>query len=142
MSAADAAEEAGRWLAYAEDDRRLAKAVLAMTDVKPGQACYHAQQAGEKALKAALILAGVPVGRTHDLVYLGGMVPAGWTSRFAPTDLADLGRWAVEARYPDATARPLGRAIRARRRRRRCRAEGPPPSEPATTRRSSHRIRS
>ena len=103
MSAADAAGEAGRWLAYAEDDLRLAKAVLTMTDVKPGQACYHAQQAGEKALKAALILAGVPVGRTHDLVYLGGMVPAGWSSRFAPTDLADLGRWAVEARYPDAT---------------------------------------
>lgn len=103
MSAVDAAEEAGRWLAYAEDDLRLAKAVLSMTDVKPGQACYHAQQAGEKALKAVLILAGVPVGRTHDLVYLGGMVPAGWNSRFAPTDLADLGRWAVEARYPDAT---------------------------------------
>lgn len=46
MSAADAAEEARHCLEYAKDDLRLAKAVLAMSDVKPGQACYHAQQAG------------------------------------------------------------------------------------------------
>jgi HEPN domain-containing protein len=102
MSAPDLPEEAARWLAFAEDDLRLARVILSVSDVKPGQACYHAQQAGEKAIKAALVLAGVPLTRTHDLVRLAMLAPTGWQVKLSPTDLADLSRWAVDSRYPDA----------------------------------------
>ena len=102
MPASDPTEEAKRWLAFAEDDLALAKEIVTMGNVRPGQACYHAQQAGEKALKAVLILAGIPVPRTHDLVLLGSLVPSPWTTHMAAPDLFDLGNWAVSARYPDA----------------------------------------
>lgn len=119
MIAPGDAKEAARWLTYAEDDLRLAQAILAMTNVKPGQACYHSQQAGEKALKAVLIIAGVPVPRTHDLTELGKLVPVGWRSAGLPRiDLSTLTRWAIEARYPDvvgaveATAADADDAVR------------------------------
>ena len=102
MSAADAAAEAARWLAYAEDDVRAARGLAAMADVKPGQACYHAQQAAEKALKATLVLAAVSLPRSHDLVLLSGLAPAGWNvAQLPPADLGALGRWLQEGRYPD-----------------------------------------
>jgi hypothetical protein len=41
LSAPDPAEEAARWLAFAEDDLRLARVILGVSDVKPRQACYH-----------------------------------------------------------------------------------------------------
>lgn len=43
MSAGSPGPDAATWLAYAEDDLRLAQAILTMNNVKPGQACYHAQ---------------------------------------------------------------------------------------------------
>ena len=114
MPAPDPVAEAKGWLAYAEDDLRLATAILRLANVQPGQACYHAQQAGEKAIKATLVLAGVPMPRTHDLVLLGQVTPAGWHVHQLPAvDLADLARWAVDARYPDAPGGALASAVEA-----------------------------
>ena len=63
---------ARRWLRYALSDLQFA--IEANKGVLPGyqnQACYHAQQAIEKAIKAAIVLDGTVV-HSHDLVGLMG----------------------------------------------------------------------
>ena len=59
-----------------------------------------AQQAAEKALKAALMVAGARVPRSHDLDALRNLLPAGWRIKAEHPDLAALSIWAVDARYP------------------------------------------
>ena len=50
MSAASPADEARRWLAFARYDLAAAEHAVATEHVAPRIGCYHAQQAGEKAL--------------------------------------------------------------------------------------------
>ncbi len=69
-------------------------------DLPPRLACFHAQQAAEKALKATLVTAGTPVPRTHDLVALVALVTGTARSLLEPVDLALLDPWAVDGRYP------------------------------------------
>lgn len=63
-------------------------------------ACFHAQQAVEKYLKALLAWHGQPIPRTHDLEELqdqcGRVRPL---PALAELDLADLTGYAVELRY-------------------------------------------
>lgn len=100
--------DGAEWLRYAEDD--LAGAYRLLTDVHlPARlACFHAQQAAEKALKAALATAGTRIPRTHDLVALLMLSPVDVRTELAVVDLTMLDPWAVDARYPgdipDATA--------------------------------------
>ena len=56
------------WVAKAEADLRIARHAHAMAD-PPGHdaACFHAQQAAEKYLKALLQERVCPFPRTHDL---------------------------------------------------------------------------
>lgn len=82
----------------------------------PGRiACFHAQQAAEKALKAALVTDGIPFRRTHDIVVLAGLLPLGLARRLATVDLLVLQPWAVEGRYPgdlaDATTQETHDAV-------------------------------
>jgi HEPN domain-containing protein len=56
----DPQRDAGRWLAEAEVDLNLSERIAGEF---PARACFHAQQAGEKALKAILYAAGQPVVR-------------------------------------------------------------------------------
>jgi HEPN domain-containing protein len=63
---------------------------------------FHAQQAVEKALKVALVLAGSELPRTHDLELLGEQVEAAGTN--VPDELSDidwLTPWAAELRYDE-----------------------------------------
>jgi HEPN domain-containing protein len=61
----------------------------------------HARSlAGEKALKAALILLDVDPPRTHNLQLLADLLPADWGLEAIPADLARLSMWIVESRYP------------------------------------------
>ena len=66
----------------------------------PRHACWLAQQAAEKALKAILVFASIEPPRSHDLDLLRNLAPAGWQLKTSLSDLAELSQWAVEARYP------------------------------------------
>ena len=92
------------WLDKARRDLCLAER-LASDGSFPDAACFHAQQAVEKLLKAALIARAVPIPRTHDLVHLDGLLGPlvrGWA--FDRTSLATLSVAAVAYRYPGLTA--------------------------------------
>jgi HEPN domain-containing protein len=67
---------------------------------------FHAQQAAEKALKAAIIASGTRPARTHDLLDLSRLLPRDWEVVRTGADLAGLSRAAVEERYPDVADEP------------------------------------
>ena len=98
---------------YAETLLRLADAdlyacrVLAdADDLADGAVGFHAQQAVEKALKVAIVLAEVELPRTHDLEQLREQVEKA-TGAQLPSELAGvdwLTPWAVALRYDEPTA--------------------------------------
>ncbi len=67
MSAPESAEEAQRWLTFAQQDLLEAEALMTREEAIPRHACWFAQQAAEKALKAALVLEDIefPFGMTR-----------------------------------------------------------------------------
>ncbi len=89
------------WLKDAEDD--LASMRMLLQGRHPKHACFHAQQAVEKALKGILLELRQVVPRTHDLVDLlcrvRGAAPAFPDHSRAATI---LGRYYGLLRYPDA----------------------------------------
>jgi HEPN domain-containing protein len=89
-----------RWMRYALEDLQSAEAIRAVADVPHRTVCFFAQQAAEKALKAAVVFENKDVPRTHDLEAVLALIPpdwgvAGWTGQ-----LAGLSRWATFSRYP------------------------------------------
>jgi len=100
MSRPDHVGEARRWLRFAAEDLRAAGTLLRETQIPPRHVCWLAQQAAEKAIKAALVFLQIEFPKTHDLDALRNLVPEDWTVRQAFPDLADLTEWSVEARYP------------------------------------------
>jgi len=89
------------WLAHAESDLNLARVARDRKDVLPEQACFHAQQAAEKALKAVLLFKRIEFPFVHDLKALVGLLKENSIS-FPPEirDAGSLTPYAVEARYP------------------------------------------
>lgn len=89
------------WLEKAKTDLRMAE--LALLEEPPlfDQVIFHAQQAGEKALKGLLAAAEHPIPRTHDCVQILEHV-----LEFLPElarladDAAFLSQFAVLPRYP------------------------------------------
>ncbi len=55
------------WLAYAEDDLEVSKAVINLPLISVRAVLFHAQQCAEKALKAYLIYQNVKFRKSHDL---------------------------------------------------------------------------
>lgn len=100
MDSSEQTAEARRWLRYAHEDLVTAEALLDQPALAPRHACWLAQQAVEKALKAALILLGIEPPRSHDLDALRNLLPGDWQVKTAFPDLAEQKEWAVEARYP------------------------------------------
>lgn len=95
-------EEAERYLRLARRDEAAFLALLEIPAVDFSVACFHAQQASEKALKAAMCLLGVEFRRTHDLEALAGQLSdAGCAPAIAVDDLRRLTPYAVEFRYDD-----------------------------------------
>lgn len=92
--------EAIRWLRYAAEDLELGERHVADATVAPRFACWHFQQADEKALKAALLLEGIAFSYTHDLDELCDLMPNSWFLEEERPDLSDLTGLAVETRYP------------------------------------------
>ena len=78
MQTTEVFTETARWLRYAEEDLITAETLLAQAHIPPRQACWFAQQAAEKALKAVLIFLQIDFPRTHDLNLLRNLVPNSW----------------------------------------------------------------
>lgn len=95
-----AREDALQWLRYAEEDLEQARRILEQEDFVPRHAAWLAQQAAEKALKAALVLERVSFPRTHDLDLLSRLLPSAWSVLELEVDFARLTEYAVDARYP------------------------------------------
>jgi HEPN domain-containing protein len=107
MTAETRARETLDWLDFAQADLTAATDCLADPHhYRAFHACFWSQQAAEKAIKAALIYANVPVNRWHDLVRLAEMLPDGWTARTLSDGLDTLSGYAVDSRYPGALLDP------------------------------------
>ena len=91
--------EVERWLSYARMDLHEVRLNLAHGGT-PNIACYHAQQAAEKALKALLIARGLDVPRIHDLDKLKKALPDGASVKTVFPDLSELTFWGASSRYP------------------------------------------
>lgn len=103
-------------LARAIDDETLVRKVSADTDVADAIIGFHAQQAAEKLIKAALVARGVAFIKSHALSYLVGLVEEHHID--SPPELSEadvLSPWAVEFRYegeePPAFDRPAALAL-------------------------------
>ena len=81
MQTTEVLTETDRWLRYAEEDLITAETLLAQAHIPPRQACWHAQQAAEKALKAVLIFLQIDFPRTHDLNVLRNLALIVGTSK-------------------------------------------------------------
>jgi HEPN domain-containing protein len=62
--------------------------------------CFHAQQAAEKAIKAALVFLGVAFPKTHNLGTLLGLLPPTVAVPLEVAACVDLTAYAVLMRYP------------------------------------------
>ncbi len=95
------AEVALGWLRRARSHLVVARRALAGRDeLDPWVASFHAQQASEKYLKAALVIEQIRFPRTHELERLRPLLPTGWALPDQEA-LAGLSRFAVAGRYPD-----------------------------------------
>ena len=114
MSNPELLDEIRRWLRFAREDLEAVEALLGEADFIPRHACWLAQQAAEKALKAALVSQRVHFPFRHDLDALRNLLHERWHVKTQHPDLAELTEWAVEARYPgdwpDATVGDARRA--------------------------------
>jgi HEPN domain-containing protein len=88
-----------RWMRSARSDLAWARAPVPPEGDRE-QACFHAQQAVEKAVKTLLLSLGNDFPFTHNLQRLVGLLPA--DLRADPVILAStrLTDYAVHARYP------------------------------------------
>jgi HEPN domain-containing protein/predicted nucleotidyltransferase len=94
--------DAATWLRYAEEDLTAAQRMVEGRGWAPRIACFHAQQAAEKALKAVLVAQGIPLQHTHNLELLRDLVPEGLRASRIEANLKRLSEWAIVARYPGA----------------------------------------
>ncbi|MBS1870211.1 MAG: HEPN domain-containing protein [Actinobacteria bacterium] len=89
-------------LRKADADLAAARVLAADPDPHDDAVGFHAQQAVEKALKAALASLEVETPRTHDLTFL--VEPLGMHGVEVPAGLSEsewLSPWAVTTRYDD-----------------------------------------
>lgn len=101
--------ETRRWLRQALADLRTAEVAVQRPDLDPDPACYLAQQAAEKALKAVLVYLQIDYPFTHDLDVIRGRIPDGWPVKAEFVDLGILSDWSYKARYPGDWLLPTAR---------------------------------
>lgn len=94
------------WLGKAGDDLRVAQVILRSDIGVEWAACFHAQQAAEKALKGVLVHLGIDFPKSHSLDRLVSLMPGDVTASFDLEDLVDLTPWAVAGRYPEDIENP------------------------------------
>jgi HEPN domain-containing protein len=89
----------------AAGDLYACRALIDDSEVEDSIIGFHAQQTVEKAMKAALVLAGVELPYTHDLESLAELI--GTSGIGLPTEIADtewLTPWAADFRYEEPVA--------------------------------------
>ncbi len=84
------------WLRYARSDLELSR-TMRQAEVMFEGLCFHAQQAAEKALKAALISKGVPPPKTHNIRTLLDLLPEEIIALQEIEDAASLSDYALQA---------------------------------------------
>lgn len=97
---ADPRAEEQRWLRYATEDLDTAERILAGASPSTRHACYLAQQAAEKALKAILVHLQIQYPFSHNLNAIRDLIPAGWRVKTEHPNLGGLTTWAILGRYP------------------------------------------
>jgi HEPN domain-containing protein len=101
MSDPEPAEWVQSWLERARSDLNLGRTALRAKGVLPEDACYHAQQCAEKALKSLLTHQGIPFPRTHVIEVLLDLLRANQIDIPVNVDNAyELTQYAVQTRYP------------------------------------------
>ncbi|MEW5817617.1 MAG: HEPN domain-containing protein [Spirochaetota bacterium] len=89
------------WLRRARSNLAKAKANHDLPEVLYEDLCFDAQQAAEKAIKAALVHKQIPFPKTHDIINLLTLLQQGGVEVPEEIRRADLlTGYAVEARYP------------------------------------------
>ncbi len=99
MSLSDQLKDSARWFDAAQDDGEAARILAEQGLYAAAAACFHVQQALEKAFKG-LLAANGPIPKTHSLEELSTMAPieGGWEEQ----EVIKLDRFYLTARYPDA----------------------------------------
>ena len=75
---------AAGWLSKAGDDLRVAEVILSGEIGVEWAACFHSQQAAEKALKGVLVHLGIDFPKSHSLDRLVALMPSDAAERFEP----------------------------------------------------------
>ncbi|MBF0293548.1 MAG: HEPN domain-containing protein [Magnetococcales bacterium] len=95
-------DEVHRLLRKADQDRAVFHAIKNLPGIDAATACFHAQQAVEKCLKAVLLRHGTTFRRTHDLDELVDLVmDHGIPFPFAVDHFSLLNPFAVLLRYEE-----------------------------------------
>ena len=106
------ADHARGWLRKSESDITTLHALLE-SGISYDIACFHAQQAAEKALKSILAFSELPIFKTHDLPKLLGAIVLLHPSFSANMDeLKLLTTYAIDSRYVLAESRASRRSPR------------------------------
>lgn len=92
--------DAQRWMRYSREELTLANVIASDANSPARLACWHSQQAAEKALKAIMIISGIAFPRTHNLVALRALLPTALSEKMDIHELAELTQWGTESRYP------------------------------------------
>ena len=89
------------WLSHAESDMKLARLAADDPDIRREQACFHAQQAVEKSIKAVLLSQHIEFPFTHDIEELLEIAENnGIAISEDIREAGSLNPYAVETRYP------------------------------------------
>lgn len=100
VSQSDRVDETRTWLSDARTDLDIASEMTVARDpLRAGRACFFAQQAAEKALKAVLIFLQIQYPFTHDLDEIRETIPPDWPLREEFSELVWLSAWAIRGRY-------------------------------------------
>lgn len=101
MSGRPSRHSASSWITRADED--IAAVELCLTAANPliNIAAFHAQQAAEKLLKAAIASTGIEPPRVHDLAELADLAAnAEPAIRAQAEQVETITSWAVLTRYP------------------------------------------
>jgi HEPN domain-containing protein len=90
---------AARWLRLADEDLSAGGVLLASEDVTRRIACFLAQQAAEKALKAGLLATGQIFPKIHGLTELLAQFPDYQRPDLEADELDELDPWIIDGRY-------------------------------------------
>lgn len=88
------------WILKAEHDLLNIENNLAAQEIPWDTVCFHAQQCGEKYLKALLVSRHIDPPKIHDLTELYALLPDGLLVGFNARLLEALNPYSIEGRYP------------------------------------------